>query len=218
MRNTFKSAITGSAGKLCLLATLLASPFHTNLAEAAQAPASYKGSIYVQDFTVDNAVSRPQDPEAARKLIELMSNSLVQDLKKAGYQARRVQVGEVPHDGLLLAGKFTELSKGSHAKRALIGFGSGAAKVDLEVTVVDASKASQGTVYSTSARKTSGNWPGAMIMPSLTPVKLVLTRNSAEKTIRKAAAKIVSQLSNELNQKANSMPASSSTNSGRGEL
>jgi len=218
MRNTVKSTITGRVGKLCLLATLLASPFHTNLAEAAQAPSLSKGLIYVQDFTVDKAVSQPQDPEAAHKLIELMSTSLVQNLKKAGYQAKRVQAGEVPHEGLLLAGTFTELSKGSHAKRALIGFGSGAAKVDLQVTVIDASKTSRETVYSTSARKTSGNWPGSVIMPSLTPVKLVLTRNSAEKTIRKAAAKIVSQLSNELTQRANSMAASSTTNSGRGEL
>lgn len=215
MQNNFTSTIVRNASKVCVFATLFVGLLQT---ASAQIPASFKGLIYVQDFTLDTGAVQPADPAAAHKLIELMSASLVQDLNKAGYQAKRVEVGEIPHDGLLLTGTFSELSKGSHAKRTLIGFGSGAARVDLQVTVVDASKASREAVYSTSMHKTSGKWPGSVVMPSLTPVKFVLTRNSAEKTVKKAAANIVSQLSNELNQKGNSITASSATTSNRGEL
>src|SRR5581483_7663258 len=84
-----------------------------------------------------------QDPsEAASNLVRLMSESLVADLQKAGFKAKRLASTEPkPTDGLVVTGVFTELSEGNQMRRALLGFGSGKSKMELYVMMANASSA-----------------------------------------------------------------------------
>ena len=203
MQTMFTATLFRKTGALFTICALSAMLFHgrSATAQGSVKPARNTNKlIYVENFRLDPGAAQTQDDEAeVHKLIDLMAASLVKELNKAGYQAKRLQPDELaPHDGLLLGGVFTELDKGNRAKRALIGFGSGAAKIEVAVRITDLSKTHQETMYSASARKTSGKAPGAVVMPSLTPVKLILTKQSPERTVKKTAAKIVARLAGEL--------------------
>lgn len=128
-------------------------------------------TVYVRDFEldaenvkVDKGVGgqvRPglielpskrqrRDPEAqAKKLVDTMSNSLVDDLRKAGYKAQRLDPDDsTPSKGALVTGVFTEVDEGNRMRRALIGFGAGSAKMDFYVTISDlASPQSRSTTW-----------------------------------------------------------------------
>jgi hypothetical protein len=146
-----------------------------------------------------------QDPAtAASNLVRLMSESLVADLQKAGFTARRLSSTEPrPTEGLFVTGVFTEMDEGNQMRRALLGFGSGKAKMDLYVAVTDVSQAEQ-PVYETSAQKGSRKAPGAVLAfnPYLGAggfvVKFGMTKNAPEEMIKKTAAKITEQLTKQL--------------------
>jgi hypothetical protein len=165
----------------------------------------------VSDFAVDqtNAGTQQDSGSApgnqkraarAHKLVELMSKSLVAELNKAGFRASRVNPGEKPSAGLLLTGAFRQLEVGSNARRAFIGFGSGAAHVDVTAKVVDIAQP-ETALYEFSTSQSSGKKPGAVITPSpvIGGVKLALTKNAPEKTVKKGAHQIASDLVNQLN-------------------
>jgi hypothetical protein len=89
-------------------------------------------------------------------------------------------------------------------RRALLGFGSGKATMQLYVMVADAGH-SDTHLYETSAQKNSGKKPGWVI--TLNPfvgtagfvAKFGLTKNAPEKMVRKTASKITAQLVQQLN-------------------
>lgn len=146
-----------------------------------------------------------QDPEtAAKNLIGLMSESLVSDLQKAGFTARRLSPTEPrPGEGLLISGVFTELAEGNQMRRALLGFGAGKAKMELYIMVANASCAEQ-HLYETSMQNNKGKMPGAAI--ALNPyagaagfvAKFGITKNAPEKMVKKTASEIAAQLTKQL--------------------
>jgi hypothetical protein len=186
--------------------------------------------IYVSDFDLDPANFKqdkggitgkgyllPAPPKAslrrksqdraeeARKLVRLMSESLVAELQKAGYTAQPLVSTEPrPREGWLVIGVFTELNEGNQMRRALIGFGSGMSKMDLYVMLADASSAGH-SLYETSAQKSDGKMPGAVI--ALNPyagaagfvVKFGMTKNAPEKMVKQTASKIANELTKQLN-------------------
>jgi hypothetical protein len=147
-----------------------------------------------------------QDPETeAHNLVNLMSESLVADLQKAGFTARRLSPADPkPADGLLVSGVFTEIDEGNQMRRALVGFGSGKAKMELYVKVMDASSGTQ-PLYEVSTHKSNGKRPGAAI--ALNPyagaagfvVKFGMTKNAPEKMVKQTASKIATELTKQLN-------------------
>jgi hypothetical protein len=149
---------------------------------------------------------KKQDPDIeARKLVNLMSDSLVANLQKAGFTARRLSAADPkPADGFLVRGVFTEMNEGNQMRRALIGFGSGKATMELYVTAVDASTATK-PLYEISTEKSKGKSPGAVI--ALNPylgaagfvVKFGMTKSAPEKMVKQTASKIASELTKQLN-------------------
>jgi len=185
---------------------------------------AYKGqTIYVRDFEIDpvafkrdkggitgkgfllppppGLARKHQDPAAAaRKLSRLMSESLLADLKKAGFTAVRLYAREDrPKEGVVVTGLFTEMNEGNQMRRALVGFGAGAAKMELIVSMTDASQPAQ-SLYEVLTETTSGKKPGAVITlsPGVAVVKFVTNKTSPEKTVKKAAAKIAEELTKQL--------------------
>jgi hypothetical protein len=170
--------------------------------------------IYVSDFELDaqnfqadegrtKIVSRPgilkgvrgheQDPQAqARKLVQEMAIDIASDLQKAGYKAERLATTAAQlSSGVWVHGVFTELDEGNNIRRAVIGFGSGEAKMQLYVTMNDLSHPGQ-PLYTASEGGGSGKRPGAVITlnPYVAAAKFVMDKNAPDKAIKKTASNI----------------------------
>jgi hypothetical protein len=169
-----------------------------------------KGGITGKGYLVPAPPNSPlrrkrQDPKtAANKMVQLMSESLVADLRKVGLNAQRLlSIEPRPTEGLLLSGVFTELGEGNQMRRALLGFGAGRAKMELYVRVADLS-AGETPLYETSAQRSNGKGPGAVI--ALNPyvgaagfvAKFGMTKNAPEKMVKKTASKITAELTKQL--------------------
>jgi hypothetical protein len=150
-----------------------------------------------------------QDAAAqARKLVNLMSANIVADLRKSGYQAQRLSAGDpLPVSGAWVHGEFTEVSQGSRAQRAVIGFGSGAAKMNLLVTLADLASPER-ALSLISQNGTSGKKPGAALSlnPYAAAAKFVLEKNAPEKTVKKTASKISANIVKELREHQSPLP------------
>ena len=179
-------------------------------------------TVYVRDFELDSQnvqvdkgaggqvrpglIERPskhkqEDPEAqAKKIVGTMSKSLIDDLQKAGYKAQRLGLDDpAPPVGALVTGVFTEVDEGSRMHRALIGFGSGSAKMDLYVTLSDLASP-QKPLYNVAQEDTSGKKPGAAITmnPYVAAAKFVMEKNAPEKTVKKTASQISEEVASHL--------------------
>ena len=140
---------------------------------------------------------RERDPEyQARKIVDLMAKSLVEDLQKAGYKAERLMPGDAqPASGASVTGVFTEVDEGNRRRRAIIGFGSGEAKMDLYVSLTDLA-APQKPLYEGANNENSGKKIGAVITmnPYVAAAKFVMEKNAPDKTVKKTASDVAKEI------------------------
>jgi hypothetical protein len=116
--------------------------------QTGREPSKPPRTVYVEDFALDyqnlqtdeglrgrvgvlqrlpRVRPQPDPAEQARKLVNLLAESLVADLTEAGIPAQRIAPGAaLPADGWLVHGAFVEVDEGNRLRRAVIGFGSGA--------------------------------------------------------------------------------------------
>jgi len=172
-------------------------------------------TVYVSDFELDaqdvqvdqgsavgqrrpGILERPQkkeqqDPAAqAKMLVDTMSQSIVSDLQKAGYKAQRLTSDEPkPSTGAWVHGVFTQADEGNRLHRAVIGFGSGQAKMELFVTLTDLARPEK-PLYEASTEGASKDKPGAVISmnPYVAAAKFVMEKNAPEKTVKSTASAI----------------------------
>jgi hypothetical protein len=172
-------------------------------------------TIYVSDFELDaksvqvdqgsavaqrrpGILERPQkkeeqNPEVqAKKLVDTLSQSIVSDLQKAGYKAQRLMPSDVkPSVGAWVHGVFTQADEGNRLQRAVIGFGSGQATMELFVTLTNLASP-QKPLYEASEKGTSKDKPGAAISmnPYVAAAKFVMEKNASEKVVKSTAATI----------------------------
>lgn len=148
------------------------------------------------------------DPnEMAVKLVNLMSDSIVTDLAKAGYSATKLAPGQqMPSDGWLVRGVFTQVQEGNQLRRAVIGFGAG--KTDLQV-VTSINRLADGPpkpLYEVQTDATSGNGPGGAAMIVLNPpagaamavVRCTLAGNDLNTNVKKTAKQIAVQIEEQI--------------------
>ncbi|MGH9701940.1 MAG: DUF4410 domain-containing protein [Candidatus Acidiferrales bacterium] len=98
---------------------------------------------------------------------------------------------------------FTEVDEENRARRAVIGFGSGAATMNLYVSLTDLSKPGQ-PLYKIDRKDSSGRKPGAAITmnPYAAAAKFVMEKDATEKVVKKTARQIVDDLVKKLNTEA----------------
>ncbi len=178
-------------------------------------------TIYISDFELDAAdvttdqsrigngplhgngpvrratgTGKSNDPAAeAQHVVKLMSDNLIEDFAKAGYTAKLLASGDYrPAVGILITGVFTELDEGNRVRRAVIGFGAGAATMQLYVTATDLAHPDQ-ALYQTDANDSSGKKPGAVITmnPYVAAAKFVMEKNATDKTVKKTAKQITAE-------------------------
>ncbi|GLQ87823.1 DUF4410 domain-containing protein [Dyella flagellata] len=178
--------------------------------ETAPPPKPNAPVVYVSNFELDAApaqagqatrgvlgrgglLHRNQDPQAqAQEMVSLMSDTLTQDLKKAGIDARRTLPGaELPKTGWNVHGVFLSVDQGNVARRAMIGFGAGHSSLQVAAAVDDLAKPGQAPLQ-TIAEGNGGHMPGAIIMlnPYAIAAKVVLAGRDQDKAIKNAAKQI----------------------------
>jgi len=148
----------------CLLMAACANVKVTGRHQLALVPEIAPRTIYVGDFNLDpqsikletglfpiSPVSSTQSDESetlfarlagmptertvrARELVELMADSIVEDLRSLGLNASRVRAnGAAPAESWLVRGTFVYTDEGNRISRALVGFGEG--KTELETLI-----------------------------------------------------------------------------------
>jgi hypothetical protein len=190
-------------------------------AAAAPQTADKTKVVYVSDFELDALGSKEQkNPpagttapaaaadakkedsprEQASKLVDFMSVTLVKELQKAGYTARRLRPGEArPAEGVGIQGVFAEPDEQNRLRRAVVGEGPGLGKMELFVGVSNLARPEQ-ALYAVADPK-GENKPGAVItVSSYAPVaKFEMEKNATEKTVKDTASTIVADLTQLLN-------------------
>lgn len=162
--------------------------------DAANVKVDSGGAAGVRPKIIESPRKREErDPQAqAKKLVDLMSKSIVDDLHKAGYKAQRLPTGESrPPTGAWVHGIFTEVDEGNRRQRAVLGFGAGQSTMDLYVTLTDLSQP-ETPLYTVGKHDGSGKKVGAVVTmnPYVAAAKFVMEKNAPEKTVKKAASEI----------------------------
>ncbi len=142
----------------------------------------------------------PEDPAArARQLVDLMADSLVKDLAKAGFNALRLSPGAaMPPQGWLVRGVFAEVQEGNRLRRAVIGLGQGATDLQVVTTVDNLSQGPPTPLYELATDATSGNKPGGGATLAISPwgaaAHFVMSKHDLEKNVKQTASQIATQI------------------------
>ena len=135
----------------------------------------------------------------ARQLVDLMANSLVKELTKAGFSATRLRPGaQLAAQGWLLRGVFTEVDEGNRLRRAMIGFGEGQTDLQVVATVHDLFQGPPTPLYELATDASSGSKPGAaptlVLGPYGAAARFVMAGHDLEKNVKQTAAEIAGRL------------------------
>ncbi len=128
-----------------------------------------------------------------------MADSLVQNLGERGMNARRLYdaSGDLPRDGWLVQGIFTEVDEGNRIRRAVIGFGRGSSNMDLQIGISNlASSEPRAPFLVIGTAKDPNMIPGAIVTmnPYVAAAKFVLAKNAPQRDIKKTAALIADEI------------------------
>jgi hypothetical protein len=151
----------------------------------------------------DNATKKEEGPaEQARRMVDLLSVTVVKELVRAGYTAERLRDGQaVPAQGVAIRGIFAESDPQNRLRRAVIGQGAIGAKMELFVGVSNLSRPPQKLYEPADSTNSDSSKVGALItVSSYAPVaKFEVEKNTTEKAIRDTASAIVTDLTALLN-------------------
>jgi hypothetical protein len=145
-----------------------------------------------------NPLHHQESPQlTAERLVNLLAESLTEDLKNNRLPARRLLPGKPrPAKGWVIAGQFLEVDEGNRMRRAIIGFGAGATEMQIDVTVTDSTHPPDSPFFILDSTTGSGNRPGAAVTmnPYVAAAKFVLAKNATEKDVTHAAADIAAEI------------------------
>jgi len=147
---------------------------------------------------VRNRVQGGDPVTRAHALVELMADSLVDDLNKGGLPAQRLYADDPrPSTGWLVRGVVTEVDEGNQLKRAIVGFGAGETELQLWVGVSDIARNPDAPFYTLEAADGSGKMPGAAVVklnPYVAAAKFVMSRHASERDVTRTASEIAKQI------------------------
>ncbi len=188
-------------------------------------PALRPAVVYVADFDLDAAAVKPEsglladrprllpqgplgilgrpDPETQRRhLIDLMAETLAEDLGKAGLTARRVPAGAaLPAQGWLVRGVFLDVDEGNRLRRAVIGFGEGQTRLQLAVGIDDLARGTPAPFYQLDTSAKSRDMPGAAVTlnPYVAAAKFVVAKGDLDRNVKDSAHEVAKTVIARLN-------------------
>jgi hypothetical protein len=184
-------------------------------AAAPRPQVSLPQMVYVADFRLDaqaqeaggSLADRPrllhlpgesQSPaEQAAKIVNLTAQALTDDLNRAGVPAQRLPPGApLPVSGWLVRGAFTEASEGSTVRRAVVGFGAGAPKMEVQVGVSDLADQPEAPFVILGTATDPERLPGGLPTrnPYVVAAKFVLEKGAPDREVKATAQAIADEL------------------------
>jgi hypothetical protein len=140
----------------------------------------------------------------AHAAVGMLAVSITDDLNEDGVPAQRLSAGAPkPTSGWLVRGIVTELDQGNQLRRAMVGFGAGASKLQLWVGVTDLARHPDTPFYTLDASDSSGRMPGAIVKlnPYVAAAKFVMSRHATERDVQSTAAAIAKSIASEVKQR-----------------
>jgi hypothetical protein len=134
--------------------------------------------------------------ERASRFVDFVSATLVKELEKQGYIARRLRAGDSrPDEGLKISGVFAEPDEENRLRRAVIGGGPSVGQMALFVSIGNLARPDQ-PLYAVVDPKTASNNVGPVITVSAyAPVaRFEMPKNVTEKAVHDTANSIVTDL------------------------
>jgi hypothetical protein len=131
------------------------------------------------------------------EIVQTMAAALVSGLREKGIPAERLPPGELPRDGWMILGRFTDVDEGNRIKRSALGFSQGASQMEVNVGITDLSGPNPTLPFAVFGTfKEPGKKPGAAMTmnPYAAAARFVMERNASEKDTRKTADQIVAEL------------------------
>jgi hypothetical protein len=207
------------ASLLCLLFLVELAPVRQCYAQTADPP---KPPVYVGSFDIDvvpakndRNVAGGRNPSAdqrgekkeetaaqhARRLVDLLSNDLLEALWKAGYSAQRLGPNQGrPSGGVQIRGVFAEVDSENHWRRAVIRSGSDSGKLEVLVSVANLARPEQ-ALYEIARLPGNENKPGAVITlsPYAPLTKFETDKDPEENQFKRIASRVVADLTALLN-------------------
>jgi hypothetical protein len=192
------------------------------VAPADEAAVDNSTIIYVTDFELEAAKGKEEKPaagatpasggepeakpedsaaERARAIVNFMALTLVKELQKAGYTARRLGASDTrPDSGIRIQGVFAETDEENHVRRMVLGAGPTVGDMALYVGIGNLAKPDQ-ALYAIADVKGSSDKPGPVItVTSYAPVaRFDIPKNVTEQAVRDTAVTIVNDLTALLN-------------------
>lgn len=188
---------------------------------ALAASVSAPTMVYVTDFDLDASAVQQSGPgslinrvrpgiigsgplgiartpeQQARDLVDLMANSIVDDLHKAGVAAERLAPGAPPPaTGWLVRGVFLQVDAGNRVRRAAIGFGAGATDLQVASTIDQLGAGAPQPLYTVDTNAQSGRLPGAVVTlnPYVAAARFVMAGKDLNRNAKDTASKIADQV------------------------
>lgn len=177
--------------------------------------------VYVSDFDLDAGAVQQSGPgslinrvrpgiigsgplgiartpeQQARDLVDLMANSIVDDLHKDGIAAERLAPGlPLPATGWLVRGVFLQVDAGNRLRRAAIGFGAGATNLQVASTIDQLGAGAPQPLYTVDTNAQSGKLPGAAVTlnPYIAAARFVMAGKDLDRNAKDTAGKIADQV------------------------
>ncbi|MFP6562727.1 DUF4410 domain-containing protein [Paraburkholderia sp. B3] len=207
---------------LCLLvAWCMAIPAPSALAQSQGAgalPAAAPAVVYVSDFELDTADVTPdtnpvdqahrivgnilpgggllhrRNPEmTAPQIVSTMAQTVVDDLRKKGIDARRLPAGDPrPAQGWLVRGVFLSVDEGNRVRRAMVGFNSGKSQFEVAFAADDLATQTSTPLYQEVEGQSGQHVPGAVVAlnPYVAIAKFALSRGDEKKALANAAGQV----------------------------
>jgi hypothetical protein len=138
------------------------------------------------------------DPgQHAKQIVDLTAESIVDDLNRSGVPASRLVPGAPrPANGWLVRGVFTEASEGNTLRRAVIGFGSGSPKMNVQVGVSDLADQPDAPFVIFGTVTDPERLPGGLVSrnPYVIAAKFVLEKDAPERDVKQTARAIAEEI------------------------
>jgi hypothetical protein len=135
--------------------------------------------------------------QKAARLAGLLAETIAKELTARKIPASREPPGApLTTNGLLVGGEFLQVDEGNRLKRAIVGFGTGATEVLVQVAVYDLAQSREHPILVYGTGTGSKPMPGAIVMmnPYAMAAKYVLSRNATEKDVRNLGKQIARDL------------------------
>jgi hypothetical protein len=174
--------------------------------------------VYVSDFELDTATVTPdtnpvdqtrhiiggilpgggllhrhESKMSAPEIVSKMADTVVDDLRKKGIDARRLPTGAAaPAQGWLVRGVFLSVDEGNHVRRAMVGFNSGKSQFEVGFTTDDLSVQAPAPLYQEVEGQSGQHMPGAVVAlnPYVAIAKFALSRGDEKKALVNAAGQV----------------------------